>query len=125
MGAEGVSGRSEFCVTLACGAVLCVFIDDFPEGSGDTENCNRELFLISCFFSYFVTFILKLSVYRVKVKKLIDRDKGKGGAALMDDQRIIELFMNRDEQAIHETADKYGAYIRKIAGNILGNREDT
>ena len=61
----------------------------------------------------------------MKVKKLIDRDKGKGGAALMDDQRIIELFMNRDEQAIQETIDKYGTYIRKIAANILGNREDT
>ena len=38
----------------------------------------------------------------------------------MDDSRIIELFMNRDEQAIQEVSDKYGAYIYKIAGNILG-----
>ena len=43
----------------------------------------------------------------------------------MDDNKIIELFMNRDEQAIQEISDKYGAYICKIAGNILGNREDT
>ena len=42
----------------------------------------------------------------------------------MDDSRIIELFMNRDEQAIQEVSDKYGAYIYKIAGNILGNHED-
>ena len=43
----------------------------------------------------------------------------------MDDSRIIELFMNRDEQAIKETTDKYGAYLYKIAGNILGNHQDT
>ncbi len=43
----------------------------------------------------------------------------------MDDHRIIELFMNRDERAISETSEKYGAYIRKIAENILGNPEDT
>ena len=43
----------------------------------------------------------------------------------MDDSRIIELYEARDEQAIRETSDKYGAYIRKIAGNILGSREDT
>ena len=43
----------------------------------------------------------------------------------MDDSRIIELYEARDERAIRETSDKYGAYIRKIAGNILGSREDT
>ena len=43
----------------------------------------------------------------------------------MDDSRIIELFLERDEQAIREVTEKYGAYIYKIAGNILGNHEDT
>ena len=43
----------------------------------------------------------------------------------MEDSRIIDLFLNRDEQAIEETTEKYGANIRKIAGSILGNREDT
>ncbi len=43
----------------------------------------------------------------------------------MDDSRIIELFLERDEQAIREVTEKYGAYIYKIAVNILGNHEDT
>lgn len=43
----------------------------------------------------------------------------------MEDSRIIDLFLNRDEQAIEETTEKYGAYIRTIAENILGNHEDT
>ena len=43
----------------------------------------------------------------------------------MEDGQIIQLYCERNEQALKETADKYGAYIRKIASNILGNREDT
>ncbi|MDO5132695.1 MAG: sigma-70 family RNA polymerase sigma factor [Eubacteriales bacterium] len=43
----------------------------------------------------------------------------------MDDSRIIELFWNREESAIAETANAYGRYCRKIAYNILGNEEDT
>ena len=43
----------------------------------------------------------------------------------MDDEKIIELFWERSEQAISETADKYGGICRKIAWNILGNEEDT
>ena len=37
----------------------------------------------------------------------------------MDDKRIIELFFERDEAALKETSEKYGAYCRYIAGNIL------
>lgn len=43
----------------------------------------------------------------------------------MDDSKIISLYLERNEQALQETSDKYGAYIRKIAANILGNHEDT
>lgn len=42
----------------------------------------------------------------------------------MDDNKIIELYFARDEQAISETKDKYGKYCLKIAFNILGNHED-
>lgn len=37
----------------------------------------------------------------------------------MQDNDIIELYMQRDECAISETEKKYGAYCRKIAFNIL------
>ena len=43
----------------------------------------------------------------------------------MEDSRIIALFQARNEQALEETSVKYGAYLSKIARNILGNREDT
>jgi len=42
----------------------------------------------------------------------------------MDDARIVQLYWDRDEQAIPATADKYGNYCTTIAKNILGNRED-
>ena len=43
---------------------------------------------------------------------------------LMDDVKIVQLYLERDERAIKETANKYGNYCMSIAGNILGNRED-
>lgn len=42
----------------------------------------------------------------------------------MQDQEIIQLYLQRDEQAIWETVRKYGAYCRTIAENILENHED-
>ena len=42
----------------------------------------------------------------------------------MDDAKIVQLYWDRDEQAIPVTANKYGNYCTSIAINILGNRED-
>lgn len=42
----------------------------------------------------------------------------------MDDVKIVQLYWDRDEQAITETADKYGNYCTAIARNILGIYED-
>lgn len=42
----------------------------------------------------------------------------------LEDDRIVELFWQRSETAIRETAAKYGGYCRYIAYNILYNRED-
>lgn len=42
----------------------------------------------------------------------------------MEDQKIIDLYWNRSEQAISETDQKYGNYCRSIAYNILVNNED-
>ena len=41
----------------------------------------------------------------------------------MDDLRIIELYFERDEQAIKETDAKYGKLCHSIAYNILNNHE--
>jgi RNA polymerase sigma-70 factor (ECF subfamily) len=42
----------------------------------------------------------------------------------MDDAKIVQLYWDRDEQAIPATADKYGSYCTAIAKNMLGSRED-
>ena len=43
----------------------------------------------------------------------------------MEDNRILELYQKRDETAIEQTQLKYGAYLSKIAYNILCDRQDT
>ena len=42
-----------------------------------------------------------------------------------DDLRIIELYFDRNEQAITETDTKYGKLCHSIAYNILNNHEDS
>ena len=41
----------------------------------------------------------------------------------MDDANIVQLYWDRNEQAIPATADKYGRYCTSIAKNILGNED--
>ena len=42
----------------------------------------------------------------------------------MEDAAIVALYWARDEQALAETATKFGAYCRKIADNILHSAHD-
>ncbi len=42
----------------------------------------------------------------------------------MEDSEIIELYWRRDEGAVSETEEKYGARCTRIARNILGGAED-
>ena len=42
----------------------------------------------------------------------------------MEDSRIIELYFNRDQEAIATTEEKYGAYCFSVAERILQNAED-
>ncbi|MBQ7874356.1 MAG: sigma-70 family RNA polymerase sigma factor [Oscillospiraceae bacterium] len=42
----------------------------------------------------------------------------------MRDDEIISLYFERDEKALAETEEKYGAYCRAVAENILRNSED-
>ena len=42
----------------------------------------------------------------------------------MEDRAIIDLYFARSEDAVGETARKYGAYCHRIAHNILQRRED-
>lgn len=42
----------------------------------------------------------------------------------MQDEKIVQLYWERNEQAITETSEKYGHYCTKIAYNILCSSED-
>ncbi|MCQ2430802.1 MAG: RNA polymerase sigma factor [Clostridia bacterium] len=42
----------------------------------------------------------------------------------MEDGQIIALYQARDERAIAETMDKYGAYCTTVARNILADLQD-
>lgn len=42
----------------------------------------------------------------------------------MEDREIVNLYWERNSNAIKETASKYGGYCKSIAKNILGNNED-
>lgn len=43
----------------------------------------------------------------------------------MQDEKIVELYWQRNEMAITVTEEKYGKYLTKIAYNILSDREDS
>lgn len=43
---------------------------------------------------------------------------------MMEDIRIIELFFERDQQAIQELDTKYGKVCHKLSYNIVNNRYD-
>ncbi len=42
----------------------------------------------------------------------------------MEDEKIIQLYFDRNEQAVVETDRKYGGYCFTLANTILNNRED-
>lgn len=42
----------------------------------------------------------------------------------MEDRQIVDLFWDRDQQALIHTQEKYSAYCATIAQNILENKED-
>ena len=43
----------------------------------------------------------------------------------MKDTEIVDLYWDRNEDAIEQTQQKYGAYLSKIAYNILSDFEDS
>ena len=43
----------------------------------------------------------------------------------MEDSAIVQLYWDRNEEALSQTQKKYGQYLLTIAQNILSNREDS
>ena len=42
----------------------------------------------------------------------------------MKDSEIVDMYWNRNEDALRQTQSKYGAYLSKVAYNILADFED-
>ncbi len=42
----------------------------------------------------------------------------------MQDEKIVELFLQRDEAAIHACQEQYGSRLRNVAYGILQNSQD-
>ncbi len=53
-----------------------------------------------------------------------ERPFGKEEGGKMKDEKIIEMFFERTEEAVSAVSEKYGVYCRTIAKNILKNEED-
>ena len=43
---------------------------------------------------------------------------------MIDDEKIIEMFFERSEQAVRELDNKYGKICHHLSFNILNNRQD-
>ena len=43
----------------------------------------------------------------------------------MEDEKIVELYWQRDENAIRQTEQKFGGYCRTVAWHILEDEQDT
>ena len=43
----------------------------------------------------------------------------------MEDEHIVDLYWQRNENAIRETELKYGPYCMKISFNILGSLQES
>lgn len=56
------------------------------------------------------------------MKGLLDSN---GGGEHVEDLQIIELYFERNENAIIETDIKYGKLCFRVANNILKNNEDS
>lgn len=41
----------------------------------------------------------------------------------MEDYKIVQMYRERDEEAIRQTAEKYGARLREVSFRITGDRE--
>lgn len=52
-------------------------------------------------------------------------DTNENTKTIIDDKKIVELYWARDEKAIQFTDNKYGAFLYRIAYNILHDRLDS
>ena len=48
----------------------------------------------------------------------------KRGTRILEDAKIVELYFDRDEAAVAETAVKYGSYCHTVSYNVLRDAED-
>jgi RNA polymerase sigma-70 factor (ECF subfamily) len=65
---------------------------------------------------------LSLCIEASKIKE--EKALADNSSSILCDKQIIDLYLQRSEDAINETEKQYGSYCRAIAMNILHNHED-
>ena len=79
--------------------------------------------LAGLFFTGILKFLQKYVKFPVENPSVKVKSKTQE-AKSMNDNQIIELFFTRNEDAIQQTAYKYGTRLTGLAANILRNNED-
>ena len=84
------------------------------------------MLLIFLFFKIVVVFdvFCDIPLKGINTGGLMENTNNKSKQTLLPDEEIIELYWNRDENAINETDRKYGDYLFKIANNIVYDKMD-
>jgi RNA polymerase sigma-70 factor (ECF subfamily) len=90
-----------------------------PGGYKCNEKWSSSTMLAIKLFNNFVTH--KVYSSSIIVKRPFSQRKER----LMEDNQIVQLYFDRSEEAISQTAVKYGKYCHTIAYNILHNFEDS
>ena len=88
--------------------------------SDDKKRMAKAVLFFLCYNSKNINFLRRSSK---KDDFIIENIFEEGN--IIDDKKIIELYIERNEQAINETDIKYGKLCHKIAYNILNNLQDS
>ncbi len=80
--------------------------------SADIKN---SFFYQDGYVIIYVTIYVKMLLYRLKA--MVKED------SFVDDNEIVELYLSRNEDAINQTAIKYGTKLKEIAYHIVNDRE--
>lgn len=87
--------------------------------------CILEKVSIDCnFFPHIPSNKMKGFYDRIEKTQKTSRYEERKSAGVMDDEKIIALYFQRNEQAITETDEKYGGRLRRFAGRFLVSLQD-
>ncbi len=68
--------------------------------------------------------VLIFGVFYIRLYMMLELKIQKNTEGYMSDDRIVELFWQRSENAVEETKKQYGSFLYYISFGILKNKED-